>query len=74
MPEHYTRNTEHGVLKWCGKCERLTGHLVFDGRIGRCMEHEAQHETKKQKATREKAEIERQNPTLWSRGKGEEKT
>lgn len=65
MTEHYTRNTEHGVLKWCGKCSRLTKHFVFDGRIGRCMEHEAQAETKKQKAAREKREYEARNPGLF---------
>lgn len=65
MSEHYTRNTEHGVLKNCNQCGRLTKHLVFDGRIGRCMEHEAQLETKKQKAAKARRKLEQKQKSLW---------
>lgn len=65
MAEHYTKNTEHGVLKHCNKCGTLTRHFCFSGRIGRCMEHKPQEETKKQKAARLKREREYQNPRLF---------
>ncbi len=64
MSQHYTANTE-SETKWCNKCHRMTQHMVSAGRIGRCMEHEAPHETKKQKRNRERLERERRNPTLF---------
>lgn len=76
MTEHYTRNTE-SVTRWCGRCCRATQHAVSAGRVGRCIEHQAQQETKAQTKRRDKAERARQNPTLFdppapSREPGEE--
>ena len=53
MTEHYTRNTE-SITKWCNHCNRPTDHIVSDGRVGRCMEHEARTLSKKQEENREK--------------------
>jgi len=64
MAEHYRRGTE-SVLKFCGKCGRLTKHSVTDVRVGRCMEHEISGESKKQKAAREKREKEAREPKLF---------
>lgn len=55
MTEHYTAATE-SVFKFCAKCGKLTKHAVSSGRIGRCMEHEAAGESKKQTAARLKRE------------------
>jgi len=65
MAEHYTRNTE-SILKWCDVCRRLTKHSVSSGRLGRCTEHEAPAETKRQKAAREKREREARQPSMFS--------
>lgn len=53
--EHYPRGTE-SVLKWCNRCGRLTKHRVDDVRAGRCLEHDAPAESKKQRAARLKRE------------------
>ncbi len=37
MPEHYTAKTE-SVTVYCGRCGRVTLHLVSGGRMGRCEE------------------------------------
>ena len=63
MSEHYTRNTE-SVTKHCNRCGRPTQHRVSDGRIGRCMEHEAPKLSKAQEKRRAKAEKEARNPLL----------
>lgn len=62
--EHYTTNTE-SVTKWCNACNRPTQHSVSGGRVGRCMEHQASGESKKQKAAREKREKDARNPKLF---------
>jgi hypothetical protein len=41
MPEHYTRNTEEAT-RWCNACNARTQHAVSDGRLGRCLEHDAE--------------------------------
>lgn len=65
MSEHLTRNTLDGVLKFCPTCGQLAKHYVSDGRIGRCMEHNAQQETKRQKAARKKREREEKQGSLF---------
>jgi hypothetical protein len=64
VTEHYTRNTE-SVTKWCNACKRPTQHKVSGGRVGRCLEHQAAGESKKQAKAREKREHDRRNPTLF---------
>ncbi len=64
MPHHYTRDTESDT-KWCNRCSRHTQHAVSDGRIGRCMEHQAEGESKKQIEARKKREEEAKNPKLF---------
>jgi hypothetical protein len=64
MPEHSPKNTE-ARSAWCNTCGRLTMHYVFDGRIGRCKEHEAAAASKKQIANRAKLEKEKKNPRLF---------
>ncbi len=64
MTEHYTAGTE-SVLAWCNKCGRATRHAVSAGRRGRCMEHEAPRETKKQQQARERREREAHSPRLF---------
>ena len=65
MPEHYRRGTE-STLAWCRRCGRLTKHRVDDVKLGPCLEHEAQAETQKQKAAREKREREQREPRLFA--------
>jgi len=62
--EHYPRSTE-SVLAWCNTCGRATRHAVSAGRRGRCLEHEAPQESKKQQRARQKREREAQNPKLF---------
>jgi len=64
MAEHFTRATE-STLKWCGRCHRHTKHAVSDGREGRCLEHDAPRETRKQQQAREKRERESREPKLF---------
>lgn len=71
-PEHYPRGTLE-CTGWCGVCGRMTQHRVDfpvggakgGGRRGPCLEHEARGLTKKQEKRREKAEHERQQPSLF---------
>lgn len=53
--EHYPRGTI-SVTLWCNTCQRHTQHRVDDVRAGRCMEHEAPAESRKQIAARKKRE------------------
>jgi hypothetical protein len=62
--EHYPRGTE-SVTLWCNICGRPTQHRVDDVRAGRCMEHEAPAESKKQIAARQRREKEARNPRLF---------
>lgn len=39
MPHHFTRDTTE-TYHHCNKCGKLTLHIVSDGRLGRCKEHE----------------------------------
>lgn len=63
-PEHYTKATE-SVTAWCNKCERTTTHAVSGHRIGRCMEHQAEGESKKQMSEKRKREFDEKNPRLF---------
>jgi hypothetical protein len=72
MAEHYPEGTLE-TTAWCGTCGRHTQHRVDfppagqkgGGRKGPCLEHEAQPETKKQTAARERREKEARNPRLF---------
>lgn len=64
MTEHYTTNTE-STTRHCNYCGRPTQHRVSDGRVGRCMEHPAPFESKKQRKEREARERAEKNPTLF---------
>lgn len=64
MAEHYMRGTE-SVTAWCNRCNRGTQHAVSDGRRGRCLEHQTEGESKKQRAAREKREREAKAPRLF---------
>lgn len=64
MTEHYTRNTE-SVTRHCNHCNRQTQHTVSDGRVGRCLEHNAEGLSQSQIANRERIERAKQNPELF---------
>lgn len=64
MTEHYTTNTE-SVTRWCNRCGKPTQYKVSGGRVGRCTEHESETLSKKQKAARQKREMEERNPKLF---------
>jgi hypothetical protein len=64
LPHHYTRDTESDT-KWCNHCSRHTQHVVSNGRIGRCMEHQVSGESKKQIEARKKRADEAKNPKLF---------
>lgn len=64
MSEHHPRGTE-SVLKWCEQCCKQTRHAVSHGREGRCLEHDAPAESKRQQRERKKREREYQNPRLF---------
>lgn len=53
MSEHYTANTE-SATRHCNTCGRRTQHGVSAGRIGRCLEHQAEGLSKKQIENRER--------------------
>lgn len=55
MSEHFTRTTE-SVTRWCNKCGRPTQFAVSNGRLGRCIEHEAGPESETKKSARRAAE------------------
>jgi hypothetical protein len=64
MTQHYTLATESDTV-WCGTCQRHTQHKVSGGRLGRCMEHQAKGESKRQAKARQQREHDRQNPKLF---------
>jgi hypothetical protein len=64
MTEHFTKNVE-SVTHWCNRCKRLTQFAVTGGRLGRCLEHAAATESKRQKREREKRAHEAANPRLF---------
>ena len=71
MVEHYTAGTE-SVTAWCNECRRVTQHAVSAGRRGRCTEHEAPRETRKQQLARQRRERDSRQPDLFlSNEKGE---
>lgn len=61
MAEHFTRNTE-SATRYCGKCGQYTQHGVSDGRIGRCLEHDAPKFSKKQLADQKRREHQADKP------------
>lgn len=52
-------------MKFCNACNRLTKHSVSDGRIGRCMEHDAPELSKKQQRERARRDRETRNPRMF---------
>jgi len=68
MSSHYQRWVTETVA-WCAHCGRETLHAVSGGHQAHCLEHgpklNARGETKAQQERREKAERDRQNPTLF---------
>jgi hypothetical protein len=64
VTEHYTTNTE-SVTRFCNRCGRPTQHRVSGGRVGRCMEHESPHESKRQVKARKSREEAEKNPPLF---------
>jgi ribosomal protein L44E len=66
MAEHYTKNTLE-CTAYCPKCNRFTQHRVTGGRKGPCIDpdHRVQEMTKAQRAARQKADQEKQNPKLF---------
>jgi hypothetical protein len=64
MSEHLPRSCE-STTKWCNRCCNITEHIVSDGRIGRCKNHDSSAESKKQIAARIKRETEAKNPRLF---------
>jgi len=56
MGHHFTKATDRTVA-WCSTCGRQTDHAVSGGRLGHCLEHQAQELTKGQQRRRERAAI-----------------
>jgi hypothetical protein len=59
MSEHFTRNTEE-VTRWCNHCGRFTQHIVSDGRLGRCKEHDVGNPETGLSKAQEKARADRE--------------
>jgi ribosomal protein L44E len=65
VSHHFTSNTE-SVTAWCNACNRFTDHTVSHGRQGRCLQHTATAQSKRQILNHQRLERERQNPTLFN--------
>lgn len=71
MSEHYPESAiGAAVQRWCATCCRWTRHVIVRhsehaGRVGHCLEHEAQAMTKKQIERAKKLDEERRNPRLF---------
>jgi len=67
MPHHFQKGIDE-TWEFCGKCNRQTRHIVSNGRLGRCKEHEITDSTgmtKEQQRKAKQREFERKNPTLF---------
>lgn len=64
MPHHFQKNVTE-TWHFCNTCGRQTKHSVSDGRLGRCMEHNAPLYSKSQLKRREQQEKERREPRLF---------
>lgn len=71
MSEHYPKSAiGQEIYAWCDICRRDTKHMIVAhtenaGRLGHCLEHNAQLLTRKQQARLRKETKERQNPRLF---------
>lgn len=67
MPHHFQKSITE-TTEWCNKCERLTTHIVSDGRLGRCKEHsvgDADGLSVAQRKRKEQQEKDRREPKLF---------